>query len=470
MESNISRLSSPKSAMKLTHKLTFAFLLVSLIAIGLAAALIWGQVSFEFNRYLETQSQNEFALAANDYYQIHHSWDGVDNYLREQRLLPPLSEVNPPPQPFVLVDSNRKVIIASAPYVVGEKVKQGVLDKGIPIESNGPVFGTVISTGQPLVRKPLDQKYVDQINQAFWIAGLVGMLVALIFGLALARSFTRPIRDLTAATRNMAQGKLEQQVPVYSKDELGELAQSFNQMSADLAHANQSRRQMTADIAHDLRNPLTVIGGYLESLQDGKLKPTLERFQVMQSEVQHLQRLVEDLRTLSLADSGELKLYLQPIAPAELLDRVAAAYRHQAEQQQISLKVEIQDNLPEINLDSERMEQVLGNLVSNALRYTPEGGEISLSVNQPFDGAQVQVEGCMVLSVKDNGSGIPPEILPHIFERSYRRDSSRSGSESGLGLAIAKSIVELHGGGIRAESDSENGTRFLIVLSNLRSL
>ena len=441
--------------MKLTHKLTLAFLLLSLIVIGLAVTLIWGLINYQFNQYLEVQRQNDFAVAAKNYYLTNRTWDGIDNYLREQQLLPPLNEVNPPPQPFVLVDTDRKVIIASAPYVVGEKVKQGTLDKGIPIESGSEVFGTVISTGQPLVRNPIDQKYVDQINRGFWLAGIVGMLFALGFGLLLARSLTRPVRDLTTATRNMAQGQLEQQVPVRSGDELGELAQAFNQMSADLALANRSRKQMTADIAHDLRNPLTVLSGYLESLQDGKLKPTPERFAIMQAEVTHLQHLVEDLRTLSLADAGELKLHPEPTSIPELLERVAEAYRHQAQLQQINLKVEIEPNLPEINLDPSRMEQVLGNLVSNALRYTAADGEIRLEAKQ--------LNGSLSVSVIDNGSGIPAEILPHIFERSYRGDESRSGNESGLGLAIAKSIIELHGGHIRAESDKA-GTRFFIIL------
>lgn len=441
--------------MKLTHKLTLAFLLLSLIVIGLAVTLIWGLINYQFNQYLEVQRQNDFAVAAKNYYLENRTWDGVDNYLREKQLLPPFDETNPPPQPFVLVDTDRKVIIASAPYVVGEKVKQGTLDKGIPIESGGEVFGTVISTGQPLVRNPIDQKYVDQINRGFWLAGIVGMLVALGFGLLLARSLTRPVRDLTTATRSMAQGQLEQQVPVRSGDELGELAQAFNQMSADLARANRSRKQMTADIAHDLRNPLTVLSGYLESLQDGKLKPTPERFAIMQAEVTHLQHLVEDLRTLSLADAGELKLHLEPTSIPELLERVAEAYRHQAEQQQIHLKVEIEPNLSEINIDSARMEQVLGNLVSNALRYTAADGEIRLEAKQ--------LNGSLSVSVIDNGSGIPAEILPHIFERSYRGDESRSGNESGLGLAIAKSIVKYHGGNIRAESNKVGSTFHITI-------
>lgn len=441
--------------MKLTLKLTLSFLVVSLIAIGLAAVFIWGRISSEFTRYLENQRQNDFVLAVTAYYTDNQSWQGVDAYLRQQGLLPPVNELSPPPQPFVLIDADRAVIVASEPYQVGERVKRGEIAKGIPISITGQTVGTVISTGQPLVRKPIDQKYVEQINLALWIAGLSGAMIAFVLGFLMARSLTRPVRELTNATRSMSHGELEQQVPVRSADELGELAASFNQMSADLARSNKARRQMTADIAHDLRNPLMVIGGYLEALKDGTLAPTSERYATMETEVQHMQRLVDDLRTLSLADAGELHLHRQPSAPRDLLERVASAYRLQAEQRNINLTIQVEPGLPEISLDTERMEQVLGNLISNALRYTPDDGEIYLSAHQQ--------DGKLLLCIQDNGSGIPPDILPNIFERSYRGDPSRSGSESGLGLAIAKSIVELHGGSIHAESNGI-GSKFTIFL------
>ena len=175
----------------------------------------------------------------------------------------------------------------------------------------------------------------------------------------------------------------------------------------------------------------------------------------MYAEVQHLQRLVEDLRTLSLADSGELVMHREPTAPGDLLEGVSAAYQNQAGLQKINLRVEIESGLPEISLDPERIEQVLGNLVSNALRYTPENGEIRLTASL--------AAGKPVLSVADTGSGIPPEVLPHIFERSYRGDDSRSGNESGLGLAIAKSIMELHGGSIRVSSTPGRGAQFFLT-------
>lgn len=206
---------------------------------------------------------------------------------------------------------------------------------------------------------------------------------------------------------------------------------------------------MAADIAHDLWNPLTVISGYLESLQDGELKPSPERFAVMQAEFQHLQHLVKDLRTLSLADSENYISIFNRLRQMNYLNMCKYI-------SSVNLNVETENNLLEINIDPERMEQVLGHFVSNALRYTPEGEEISLEAKQ--------VEERLNMSVQDNGSSIAPEILQHIFERSYRGDVSRNGNKSGPGLAIAKSIVELHGGKIVAQSTGlGHGSRFAII-------
>jgi signal transduction histidine kinase len=305
-----------------------------------------------------------------------------------------------------------------------------------------------------MTRSVIEQKYIDSVNRSLLIAALGGAVAALILGFLVAASLVRPIRALTAATRRVAEGDLDQKVQVNSKDEIGELAQSFNLMSEDLANANRSRKQMTADIAHDLRNPLTVLGGYLESLKDGKLEPTLERYETMQSEVLHLQKLVDDLRTLSLADAGELRLSLQKVNLAVLLEKVRASYLHQAEAKGVTIIVEANDTKLEANLDPDRTGEVLGNLVTNALRYTPEGGRITLSVMEESDK--------LVLHVTDTGCGISPADLPYIFERSYRGDPSRSGDESGLGLAICKSILELHGGTINVQSEVDGGSDFII--------
>jgi signal transduction histidine kinase len=261
---------------------------------------------------------------------------------------------------------------------------------------------------------------------------------------------------LTAATQVLAGGDLGHQVPVRTSDEIGELAKSFNRMSADLAHSNQLRRQMTADIAHDLRTPLSVITGYSEALADGKLPGTPETFAAMHIQAQHLNRLIEDLRTLSLADAGQLSLMRRPIEPRGLLEHTALAYLPVAESRGVALSVE-GDDLPPILVDPDRLLQVLGNLVNNALRHTGDGGRIDLSA--------ARSNGQVLLRVRDTGPGIPDEDLPHIFDRFYRGDKARtSNGASGLGLAIARSLVEAHGGRIIAENVPGGGAQFTVSL------
>ncbi len=228
-------------------------------------------------------------------------------------------------------------------------------------------------------------------------------------------------------------------------------------MSLDLEQATSARRQMTADIAHDLRSPLSVISGYAEALSDGKLPGTPEIYHILHQETQHLSHLVEDLRTLSLADAGELTLNRQTIHPATILEREAARHAVTAEQRGLSLRMVVEQNLPSLNVDPERMAQVLDNLIMNAFRYTPHGGEVILAASA--SGKKVR------LQVRDAGSGIAPEDLPHIFDRFYRGDKARlQNGKSGLGLAIAKSIIEAHGGSIAVESSPGQGATFTISL------
>ncbi|MBK8986150.1 MAG: HAMP domain-containing histidine kinase [Chloroflexi bacterium] len=215
---------------------------------------------------------------------------------------------------------------------------------------------------------------------------------------------------------------------------------------------------MTADIAHELRTPLSIILGYTESLRDGILSPDAATFDILHDEAQHLNRLVQDLRTLSLAEAGELSLAFDTVAPADLLRGVAAKYTHQADQQTIALRVAADKGLPTIEVDPGRMEQVLGNLVSNALRYTPSGGQILLAA------AQTQPDK-LAIRVTDTGQGIAADDLPRVFDRFYKADPSRAAQgESGLGLAIARSLVTMHGGSIWAESARGVGTTFVIEL------
>jgi signal transduction histidine kinase len=220
---------------------------------------------------------------------------------------------------------------------------------------------------------------------------------------------------------------------------------------------------MTADIAHDLRTPLSVVLGHAEALSDGVLPPTEETFQTIHEEAQRLSRLIDDLRTLSLAEAGELPLIKRWVAPEMLLARAARAYDPQARQKQITISVQSDSKLPELFVDPERLAQVMDNILDNALRHTPQGGEITLVARMDPEAGPTQIQ----FEVQNNGPAIGLEELPHIFERFYRSDKSRMRREdggSGLGLAIARSIVEAHNGRIWAESKPGGGVSFVILL------
>jgi two-component system, OmpR family, sensor histidine kinase BaeS len=477
----------------LSTKLMLAFLAISLTGAAFATVIARWITIQEFERLVMEQSQNNFMTEVTTYYQTYGSWIGVTDYFRAKRESqqplvgsgnpappaeprepgkpPPVqsrepvrTQPQPPPQnqlpsvPIILIDQNGYVIHPVPPYRLGDYIPPEKLAQGTPVRINGQVVGTILATGAPPPLDAREQEYLDRTNQAILVSALGAMALALGLSVVLARTLTQPLRELTGAIRKMAQGKLGVAVPVRSRDEIGELTTAFNQMSADLARSNQLRRQMTADIAHDLRTPLTVIGGYIESLREGVLEPNSTRFDVMHEQVQQLQHLVEDLRTLSLADAGELKLNRQHIAPLTLLEQTASAFKRQAEQKHIALELKTEPGLPDLVVDEIRIAQVLGNLASNALRYTPDRGRIALSAHR-----QAQQ---IVLSVKDNGAGIAPDALPHVFERFYRADVSRqTESESGLGLAIAKSLVEAHGGTITATSEGVGkGSTFSVCL------
>lgn len=441
----------------LTLKLTLAFLVVGLTGAFLVAMFVGRRTESAFDTFLVDHNQEIILGLYADYYDEHGGWDGVERWARRERPVPehgPLGGISL----GTLVDQNGVVVGGGRRDRIGQQLTRQELDTAAPIVIDGRVVGALLFERRPpLPPTNPEDIFLQRVRQALVFSAVGATSIALLIGVLLARTITRPIHELTDATHRVADGELGHQVRARSKDEIGELGRSFNRMSSDLARSTQLRRQMTADIAHDLRTPLSVILGYTEALSEGKLHGSEQMYGVIYGEALQLQHLIDDLRTLSLADAGELSLNLQPTAPADLLERATAAHQVHAREQGVSLVTDVPDELPLVLVDPERMAQVLDNLISNALRYTLVGGRIELMAHCSDDGVN--------LLIGDNGAGIAPQDLPNIFERFYRADSSRQeNGESGLGLPIAKSIIEAHGGTIAVASQPGNGTTFTITL------
>ena len=450
-------------------KLTLAFLLVAFTTAALVAIFIRLTSADRLAQLIIDQQRSSLEQALSDYYDSNGSWQGVDqNWAQIRTLTLPTPAGGPvehypsdgrPPEGqgghelFGLADAQGVVIVSVDPnYPAGSTLPANVLRGGSPVMVDEQQVGTILTARQAPGFNPQEARYLQRTNEALIFASAGALLVALVMGVLLARTLAGPLRALTQAAQSISQGQLEQEVKVGASDEIGQLAAAFNSMSREVARVNQLRRQMTADIAHDLRTPLTVISGYIEAMRDGVLKPTPERLELIYSEIERLQDLVGDLRMLSLADAGELSLNPQSISPKVLLDRAASLFRHQAEQGQVRIDVSANGDLPEIRVDEARMMQILGNLISNALRYTPPHGRITLSAQPGGGGLDIRVQ--------DTGEGIALEELAHIFERFHRADKSRhsESGETGLGLAIVKALVELHGGQVSAESTPGQGS------------
>jgi len=425
-----------------------AFLVVILVAIGTVALFSGWITAVEFRRYAFTQGgrwERQVAeLAA--YYAEHDSWEGVQDAL----LLPIQSqgegqqghgrgrggeETGPPEIAFRLADPEGRIV--------------------------GDTDGLLLPSTQSLSSLPLDAsqaQFLTRVQTALWIAALVALAVALIVGGLLFRSIVAPLRRLTTASQAIAEGDLSARSPVQGRDEVAQLADAFNQMAASLARAEDARRNQTADVAHELRTPLTVLRGTLEAMLDGVYSADRENLLAALAQVQTLARLVEDLRLLALADAGQLNLHTAPLDLEAFLRKTVEAHRGQAQERKVELTLEIPSSLPHVLADRDRLAQVMGNLLGNALRYVPDGSHVAVQA--------AEQDREVVVTVADDGPGVRAQDLPHLFERFWRGDPARRQATggSGLGLTIARSLVEAHGGRIWAESVEGEGSRFAFAL------
>ncbi|HLI09555.1 MAG TPA: HAMP domain-containing sensor histidine kinase [Ktedonobacteraceae bacterium] len=482
---------SNKPVASLRVQLLLSFLGVALGAIILLAVVVTLVVQNYFFNWQQQQVRvNATNLAQSlgiSYRSNGGSWIGVQLRLPEPALL-------------VLVDSQGNPLISSKYIPVSEdefttintalqqalqgQTTYGQLQAGgsavfsgyyacLPVRYNGQSSGKIIGAMFYAVPQhyqgfsPYD--FLTNVNQAIFIAGIILTLGVVVFSLFLARRLTRPLERLTEAAEQMGQGNYAQRVePPKGRDELERLALSFNAMAEriesdinELRHQEELRRDLIANIAHDLATPLTAIQGFSEALADDVITDTgarQETAQLIGREVQRLRRLVGEIQQMTSLESGRAHLEFAPLDLRSLVDETLAVIEPECEQAGIRLRNEIAPSTPPVLADSDRITQVLLNLLDNARRHTPAGGTIAVRA-RPI-GRVLEIE------VKDTGVGINPEDLPYIFERFYRADRSRTGSTggSGLGLSIVKAIISAHGGSARAESTPGAGTSIFFTL------
>jgi signal transduction histidine kinase len=299
----------------------------------------------------------------------------------------------------------------------------------------------------------------DAVFQAVLISTFIATIVAVLISIFVANRITAPLRQVFAGSQRIAAGDYRTRVQRMENDEIGELATTFNMMAATLEDTEQRRVRLIGDVAHELRTPLTTLRGNLEGLLDGVVEPEPALWAQLHGETVRLSRLVDDLQELSRVESGQVSLSVQPTNPAQLIETAIARLTPHFAEKGVATQQDLADTLPRVAVDADRTVQIVTNLLSNALRYTPPGGSVTVSARQVHDIVQVHVQ--------DTGSGVPAEHLPHIFDRFYRVDRARSRAlgGSGIGLSIAKALVEAQGGQIWAESPGpDQGSTFWFTM------
>lgn len=415
-------------------------------------------------------SGNEgLVTALEQYYAAQQSWEGAGSLLanrgagrgagngRGQGMGAGPGGAN---QRLILADAGGRILYDTASQTAAQEGSLSAVQKqaAIQLHQAGTLVGYLYPEGGTGFTNLQQTVLLSRLTRAAITAGLVSGGLALILALFLATRLIRPVRALTTAAERIAEGDLTQQVEVKGQDELARLGQTFNVMAGTLLQAQESRRAMTADIAHELRNPLAVQRANLEAMQDGVYPLTPENLQPVLEQNLLLTRIVEDLRTLALAESGQMPLERTEIDFTGLIRRLVDRFQPQAARRSIGFKFQSCSECPAIQADPGRLEQIVGNLLSNALRYTPEAGIVELAVSRDRTD--------LILTVRDHGPGISPESLPLVFERFYRADKARSREEggTGLGLAIARQLAEAHGGSLSAENHPMGGALFRLRL------
>jgi two-component system sensor histidine kinase BaeS len=456
--------------MKLQTKLILAFIAVVLFMGVFQSFFLQTRIKSTFQNYLQQYNfgfMNRMEQMLELYYEQTGSWDHVQELffagnpsngqghgMMKRGMFMKMAMAN---ADLLLLDSDGKVIADTAGTRIGMNGKQ-FTGNTKDLIVNGEKKGTLVLYRHEL--QNLEKEFIRSANASIMISGLIATVLAVLFGILIARKIADPMRKLLDGIKRIASGEKSSAVNITTKDEFYELGSAFNEMAKKLIRNEEIRQALVADVAHELRTPLAILQGKLESIQEGVAEASEEMILELADEVYRLNRLVSDLQQLSLVDAGKLPLNKQPTNMKKLIDRVCGHLEWLAEEKGIVLEYHQIPSGSELSIDADRITQVLVNLIGNALRHTPKDGKVVVSAEEK--------NGAFVLKFSDTGEGIPEVILPHIFDRFYKRDPSRTRGEgeggTGLGLSIAKGFVEAHGGTISAESEVGKGTVFTVIL------
>jgi len=446
-------------------RLILSFTLIVFVTLASIALIARNSTAEEVSRFIGSGGvfgMENIAIRLESYYHTNQTWRGVDTILKSPGAHGGDSQGSSaggsPRSKFQLADIDGYIVFDTISGKTGTQLSDSQLESAVVLQVDHQPVGYLYIDGGFNISPEAQDMLVKRINDAALTAALIAGGISLVLALVLATQLLRPIRDLTKAASHLAQGELSYRAPVRGKDELSMLAQSFNHMASSLEKAQASRRDLTADIAHELRTPLAVQRAHLEALEDGIYDLTLENLTAIVEQNYALERLVDDLRTLALADAGQLRMECTPTDLSALIARTAQRFRAGAGSRSIELELPPPEACSPISMDPQRVEQIINNLLSNALRYTPEGQSVILSLDCTSERAR--------LSVQDHGPGIPEDTLDQIFDRFYKVDKSRlrSASGTGLGLSIARKLAQAHGGDLSASNHPHGGAIFTLTL------
>ena len=436
----------------LRFRLLIATLLIVLVTVSVMAVFASQRTAGEFRSYVEHDDrlrQRGLSQALSRAYAQAQNWQDIQPVIDEW------SQANS--QRIVVTDRQGRVLGDSGKDMMGKTVggPPWPPPSGAILFDGAPVGSFYVN---PFPPPPARTDFMAAVYRSVLLGALIAGAVAVVITLFMSRQIVKPVELLTAAARQMEKGDLTTRVNVKSSDEIGQLAHAFNAMADGLAKQEQLRRNMVSDVAHELRTPLTNLRGYLEAAKDGLVQPDEALVDNLHEEAMLLSRLVNDLQELALAEAGQLRIERQSVQVADVVRATVEVLSPRAEARDVSLVVRVPDDLPMVEADPHRVGQVLRNLLNNALDFTPQGGQVTVTA-QP-DGKWMSVQ------VSDTGPGILPAHLPYVFERFYRADPSRTRGTggAGLGLAIVKQLVEAHGGRVWVESTLGAGATFGFTL------